>query len=474
MLRRINPGARALLLLILVGVCAGLAGAPAVRQAAQRLVKQDTALADPRDPGPLALVREIALPLTGATQDYDPLMELIGDAQFVLLGEASHGTHEFYRERAEITRRLIEEKGFSAVAIEGDRANTDRVNRYIHRSSADSSAEQALADFDDFPEWMWRNADVRNLVEWLRDYNAGLPANARRVGFYGLDLYGLFESADAVVHHLERLDPAAAERARRRYRCFAEFRNDPAAYGGASASRSGSSCAEPAREQLEELQQRATESGLYLDPARKDDFFAAVEHARVVQNGEEYFRTAYGGGGSSWNLRDQHMVEMLEALAAHYGAGGKPGKVVAWAHNTHMGDASATELGESGEWNVGQLMRERHADRVVLVGFTTYTGTVMAAANWGMPGELKDVRPALPDSYSGLFHETGIGDFLLPLRGRAELAEALGEPRLERAIGVIYRPETERASHYFHARLSRQFDAVIHLDVTRAVEPLGP
>ena len=470
MLRRLNPGARALLLLILVGVCAGLAGAPAVRQAAQRLDRQDTA----RDDEPLALVREIALPLTGATQDYDPLMELIGDAQFVLLGEASHGTHEFYRERAEITRRLIEEKGFSAVAIEGDRANTDRANRYVHSAGADDNAEQALADFDDFPEWMWRNADVRDLVEWLRDYNADLPATTHRPGFYGLDLYELFESAKAVVRHLERLDPAAAERARGRYRCFARFRDDPAVYGGESASRAGSSCEEPAREQMEELQEKAAMPGLYLDPAREDDFFAAVQHARVVQNGEEYYRTVYGGGGSGWNLRDQHMVEMLESLAEHFDASGKPGKVVAWAHNTHVGDATATELGESGEWNVGQLMRERHDDRVVLVGFTTYTGVVLAAANWGMPGELKDVRPALPESYSGLFHETGIGDFLLPLRGRDELAEALGEPRLERAIGVIYRPETERASHYFNARLSRQFDAVIHFDVTRAVEPLGP
>jgi len=420
----------------------------------------------------VAGVREASQPLTGGARDYDPLMKLIGDARFVLLGEATHGTHEFYRERARITRRLIEEKGFTAIVIEGDWPDAHRLNRYVRGQGNDKSAEQALSGFTRFPRWMWGNRDVRDLVQWLRQHNDALPVGAPRAGIYGMDLYSLARSADAVVQHLEKVDPEAARRARERYACFAPYREDEMLYGAATVG-DGTACGPGAVQQWKELQQRAGTVTLAADPAHKEEFFSALQNARLVKNAEEYYRTQYRGGMSSWNLRDRHMADTLDELRSHLDAPGKPAKIVVWAHNSHQGDARATEMGEAGEWNVGQLMRQRHKDRVVLVGFTTYTGTVMAASAWGEPGKVQRVRPSLPGSYGALFHETGIGNFLLPLRG-SKVATALAEPRLERAIGVIYLPESERASHYFEARLSQQFDAVIHFDETRAVEPLQP
>jgi erythromycin esterase-like protein len=418
-------------------------------------------------------LEQAAWPISGDIHDYDPLIDRIGDAQFVLLGEASHGTHEFYRERARITQRLIQEKGFTAIAIEGDWSDAERVNRYVRRMSGDMSAEQALADFAQFPEWMWGNTDIRDFVQWLRAYNDRLPATARRVGFYGLDVYGLFDSADALVRSLDRLDPQAALRARERYQCFAPFRDDPFAYGRAVASRRADSCEQVAAEQLQELNQWKTSLKAHVAHPQADDLFAVLQHARVVKNAEAYYRKSFTGQASTWNMRDQHMAETLDALASSLDARGRPTKLVVWAHNTHVGDMRATDYNESGMLNIGQLMRERHPDQVVLVGFTTYQGSVMAASVWDEPGVRKEVRPALAESYAGRFHDTGIGNFLL-LLGSDQLAASLGEPRLERAIGVIYLPETERVSHYFEARLSQQFDAVIHWDETRAVEPLSP
>ena len=419
-------------------------------------------------------MRKAAHPLKGNAQDYDPLMRLVGDARFVLLGEATHGTLEFYRERARITERLIREKGFTAVAIEGDWPDAQRVHRFVRGTGGgDAHAEQALSGFTRrFPQWMWGNAYVRDLVASLREFNKALPAGAPRVGVYGLDLYSLRDSADAVAQSLERVDPEAARRARQRYGCFARFGADPQAYGSAAALNPASSCRREAQEQFEELQRLAAKRPARTDPAREEELFSALQNARVVKNGEEYYRTLYAGGMSSWNLRDRHMAESLDALASHLESQGRPPKVVVWAHNTHMGDARVTEMGEAGEWNVGQFMRQRHKDGAVLVGFTTYTGTVTAASAWGEPGRRMAVRPALPGSYSALFHDTGIGNFLLVLRGNQQLTKAFGEPRLERAIGVVYLPHTERASHYFRARLSKQFDAVIHIDESRALEPL--
>jgi erythromycin esterase-like protein len=417
-------------------------------------------------------VRDAAQPLTGAASDYDPLMELIGDARFVLLGEASHGTHEFYRARAEITKRLILEKGFTAVAVEADWPDAYRVNCYVRGAGADTEATEALGGFQRFPQWMWRNADVLDFVGWLREHDDSLPPDGPQVGFYGLDLYSLYSSVEAVLQYLEKVDPEAARRARYRYSCFEHFAEDSQAYGYAASFGLSESCEEEVITQLSELRRRAE---LYLardGRVAEDELFYAEQNARLVKNAEEYYRTMFRGRVSSWNLRDRHMAETLDALVRHLdGQGGKT-KVAVWEHNSHLGDARATQMGESGEWNVGQLVRERHGRDAVLVGFSTYNGTVSAASDWGAPAERKRVRPGMPGSYEALFHDTGLPSFLLTLRGGGRAAAELRKPRLQRAIGVIYRPETERLSHYFTARLSDQFDAVIHFDHTRAVEPL--
>ena len=417
-------------------------------------------------------VRHSAHRLIGAAQDYDPLMDLVGEARFVLLGEASHGTHEFYHERAQITQRLIKEKGFTAVAVEADWPDAYRVNRYVRGVSDDVDAIEALADFRRFPTWMWRNTDVVEFVEWLRAHNDALPANATKVGFYGLDLYSLRASMKAVLQYLDKVDSEAAKRARTRYACFDHFGEDTQAYGFLTASGLAKSCEEEVVSQLVELQQRATEYARRDGRVAEDELFYAEQNARLVQNAEAYYRSMFLEEVSSWNLRDRHMVETLDALAAHLDGQGGRAKLVVWAHNSHLGDARATEMGQRGELNVGQLVRERYGRDAVLVGFTTYHGTVTAASNWGGPAERKRVRPALADSYEAMFHATQPSRFLLAWRGGDTAPEGLRAPRLERAIGVIYHPETERLSHYFQARLLDQFDAVLHFDETRAVEPL--
>ena len=423
--------------------------------------------------GPIvAAIRNAAQPLAGAMADYDPLLNLVGDAHFVLLGEASHGTEEFYRARAHITQRLITELGFTAVAVEADWPDAYRVNRYVRRVGTDTHSDAALAGFQRFPTWMWRNTEVLRFVEWLRAYNVTLPAGRPQVGFYGLDLYSLYSSMAAVLRYLEAIDPEAARRARYRYNCFEHFGEDTQAYGHAASFNLTQSCEDAVVQQLQELQHHAATYSQRDGQVAADEFFYAEQNARLVKDAEAYYRTMFRGRVSSWNLRDQHMVDTLEALVAHLQRQGGPPKVVVWAHNSHLGDARATELGQKGEWNVGQLVRERQGQDVVLVGFLTYHGSVMAATDWGGPAEQKRVRPALPDSYEALFHAVGVPNFLLPLRGRGDAVEALDPARLERAIGVIYRPETERMSHYFLARLPEQFDAVLHFDETHAVAPL--
>jgi erythromycin esterase-like protein len=412
--------------------------------------------------------------LEGGARDYDALLELAGGARFVLLGEASHGTHEFYRERAEITKRLITEKGFTAVAVEADWPDAYRVNRYVRGESDDRDAREALGGFRRFPTWMWRNTVVVEFVEWLRAYNAALPAGATRVGFYGLDLYSLYTSIEAVLGYLERVDPEAARRARARYSCFEHFGEDTTAYAYASAYGAAESCEPAVVEQLVELRRRAAELASRGGGVARDEFFYAEQNARLVKNAEEYYRSMFRGRVESWNMRDGHMAETLDALDAHLSSEGAAARVAVWEHNSHLGDARATELGASGEWNVGQLVRERHARESLLVGFTTHRGTVTASSDWDEPGRRKRVRPALEGSYEALFHEAGPERFMLNLRDEGRARELLRLPRLERAIGVIYRPETERLSHYFQARLAEQFDAVLHFDETGAVEPLEP
>ena len=418
------------------------------------------------------LVRQSAHPLTGSAQDYDPLMDLIGDARFVLIGEASHGTHEFYRERAEITKRLIQEKGFMAVAVEADWPDAYRVNRYVRGSNDDATSGEALLGLQHFPTWMWRNTDILSFVTWLRHYNDALPQDAAKIGFYGLDLYSMHASIEAVLGYLDKIDPEAAKRARYRYSCFQHFGEDTQAYGYAASFGLAESCEDEAVNQLMELQRRTAEYAQQDGQVAEEEFFFAEQNARLVKNAEEYYRSMFRRRVSSWNLRDRHMAETLEQLFVHLDKPGTPAKIVVWAHNSHLGDARATDMGDAGELNVGQLVRERYGRDAVLVGFSTYTGTVTAASDWGASAELKRVRPALPESYEALFHNTGLPCFLLNLRDGGQLIPALREPRLERAIGVIYRPESERISHYFYARLPDQFDAVIHFDETRGVEPL--
>jgi erythromycin esterase-like protein len=408
----------------------------------------------------------------GAAGDQD-LLRLVGQARFALLGEASHGTHEFYAERAELTKRLITDKGFSAVVVEADWPDAWRVDRYVRARSEDRDAEAALSGFERFPRWMWRNTVVRDFVEWLREHNSSLPPS-RQVGFYGMDLYSLFTSMQAVLAYLDRVDPQAAQRARYRYACFDHHGEDSQAYGYAASFGMKPSCEDEVIQQLREMNRRAT-GALALSGDEREEAFLAQQNARLVRNAEEYYRTMFHGRVSSWNLRDSHMVETLQALDKHLATmRGSPPRMVVWAHNSHLGDASATAMGDQGEWNVGQLARDRWGRDAVLIGFSTHHGTVTAASEWGSPGLRKRVRPGLAGSFEDLFHHSGEPHFWLDLRHDPQLARLLAERRLQRAIGVIYLPASERLSHYFHARLPAQFDALVHIDETRAVEPLVP
>jgi erythromycin esterase-like protein len=428
----------------------------------------------------LAAVRAAARPLPGNEHDHDELMALIGDAPLVLLGEASHGTHEFYRTRACITRRLIVEKQFTAVAVEGDWPDAYRVNRFVRGQGADADADAALAGFQRFPTWMWRNTVVAAFVDWLRGHNHRL-APTEQCGFYGLDLYSLHASIAAVLAQLGRVDPAAAQRARERYACFDSFGPDSQVYGLMAGIRGADDCADEVVAMLVELAGQGHAGAGSLSAEDAEARFDAEQNARLVKNAEAYYRQMYRRDVSTWNLRDEHMADTVAALRRHLGGGTVDGgdrrtpKIVVWAHNSHLGDARATEMGEQrGEINLGQRLREAHGDGAVLVGFSTHTGTVMAASDWDAPAERKRVNPSREDSIEALLHAAGHARFLLPLRADAVLSHALREPRLQRAIGVIYRPETERWSHYFHSRVAEQFDALIHLDETRAIDPLPP
>ncbi len=336
----------------------------------------------------------------------------------------------------------------------------------------DEDAVEALADFRRFPAWMWRNADVLDFVGWLRAHNDDLPLDRSKVGFYGLDLYSLHASMEAVLSYLDKIDPEAANRARARYSCFDLFGSDSQAYGYATAFGLAKSCEEEVVNQLLELHKRASELAKKDGRVAADDFFFAEQNARLVRNAEHYYRTMYLSDVSSWNLRDGHMLETLMALDRHLSDKGKPAKIVVWAHNSHLGDARATDMGRRGEWNLGQLARRQFRGETISVGFTTDHGTVTAASNWGGNAERKHVRQAIPGSYENLFHEIEPKRFILLLSKGGRLQNVLNRSQLERAIGVIYLPETERQSHYFYANLSSQFDAVIHFDETRAVEPL--
>ena len=430
-------------------------------------------------PAPVDVVRARAKRLSGDPSEYDELVDQLATARVVLLGEATHGTHEFYRARALITGKLIE-RGFNAVAVEADWPDAYRINRYVRaEAGADRAAIDALKDFKRFPAWMWRNADVLDFIGWLRAHNEK-QAPEKRAGFYGLDLYSLHASMNAVITYLDKVDPEAAQRARHRYACFDRFGEEMQEYAHAAGTGLTDSCEREVLEQLTDIRRKAAQYRHRDGHIAADELFYAEQNARLVAHAEEYYRTMLGGHVASWNRRDRHMVDSLERLLAHLDApaargaanGAGKARAVVWAHNSHLGDARATEMGRGGELNVGQLVRERFGAAAMLVGFTTHAGTVTAASRWGGEAERKDVRPSLPGSYERLFHDAGIGRAALPIRTDLDLASALTGERLERAIGVLYLPRSERQSHYFHASLANQFDVVLHFDETRAIEPL--
>jgi erythromycin esterase-like protein len=406
--------------------------------------------------------------------DYSHVLEQIGDASVVLLGEATHGTQEFYNMRAEICKRLITEKGFDAIAVEADWPDALRVSRFVQHASNDHTADEALGGFQRFPQWMWRNSEVVELVYWLRLHNGGVAQAEQRVGFFGIDLYSLRKSMDSVVRYLEKADPEAAKRARERYSCFDHLAEDPQHYGYAATFGMKKDCEEEVVRQLVELTEEAGRQVSAQGGTVPDELFYAQQNARVVKNAETYYRAMFESRDESWNIRDTHMMETLDTLRAHIGSRkGRPAKIAVWAHNSHLGDARATEMGEHGQLNLGQLVRERYKpEETFLLGFSTHTGTVTAASDWDAPAQLKKVVPSRPDSFERVFHNTGIDRFLLPIRGNERVAAVLSERRLERAIGVIYRPDTERVSHYFNADIARQFDAVIFVNRTHALRPL--
>lgn len=415
-------------------------------------------------------VRRIARPLGHDDDSYDELLACIGDARVVLIGEASHGTHEFYRERARLTRSLIRKAGFDAVAAEADWPDAWRLNRWVRGGAHDATAGDALACFERFPTWMWRNAEVLDFAGWLRDWNEHHPLGA--AGFYGLDLYAMHRSMRFVLDYLDRADPAAAARARARYACLDRFESEPQAYGYAVETGFHESCEDYVVEQLIEMLERAGDREADRAGAARDETFHALQSARLVVDAEAYYRAMFRGPAVSWNLRDRHMFTTLEALIAHLREAGGSGRVVVWAHNSHLGDARATDMHRRGELNLGELVRQRFGEDAFLIGQTTHHGTVTAATNWDAPAARMMVRPALAESWEELLHRVGLPRFWLDLHAKGPIVAQLVPPRLERFIGVIYRPQTERMSHYYHASLANQFDALLHFDETRAVEPL--
>jgi len=427
----------------------------------------------------IPILRRAAKPLTGAPSDFDPILARAKGKRVVLLGEASHGTHEFYRIRGEITKRLILEEGFNAVAAEADWPDAHRVNRYVRGTGTDWEAVEALGGFRRFPQWMWRNTDVLDFIGWLRNRNDSLrrgpeghPEGGCPAGFYGLDLYSLNASRSAVLDYLRGHDPAVADKVAARYECFEFFGGDTQRYGLLAGSGMSGDCEKEVTAALTELH-RGRHAFLSRDGSKEaDEFFDADQNARVVRDAEEYYRTMFRSDVSSWNLRDSHMMRSLLQLMNHLEKAHGEAKVVVWAHNSHLGDASATSMGARGELNIGQLVRAHFGEEALSVGFTTYGGTVTAASDWDGPAERKRVRAGMEGSYEELFHETGIPSFWLDCHGDDDARSLLRHPRLERAIGVIYRPDTERQSHYFMASLPDQFDGILHYDRTRAVEPL--
>ena len=413
-----------------------------------------------------AILRRFAEPLPPPEQAeaFGAMFDRFGDASVVLLGESTHGTAEFYRARAAITRRLVERHGFTVVAVEADWPDAARIDNYVRHHAPRPRRGEPFARF---PTWMWRNLEVLAFADWLRAHNEGLAAE-RQVSFHGLDVYSLAESMHAVLAYLDRVDPDAAAQARRRYGCLTPWQDDPARYGKAVAYGGRDPCETRVVEQLREMLDRRLD---YI-AADGEAWFDAAQNARIVRAAERYYRIMYRSSTESWNLRDRHMFDTLQAVIAQRGYGTR---AVVWAHNSHIGNAAATAMGWRGQFNIGELCRIAYGDDAVLIGFGTDTGSVAAASDWGADMEIKTVRPARPDSFEHAFRRTGIARSLTDWRpaDRKPLREALGQPLLERAIGVVYRPENELLSHYFEAVMAEQFDAFVWFEQTTAVTPLG-
>lgn len=413
------------------------------------------------------LIRDALEPFESIEEaDLEPLLNRIGDARLVLIGEATHGTSEFYHMRARISKALIEKKGFDFVAVEADWPDASRINNYVtHRTSTET---QKWTAFERFPTWMWRNYEVLEFVNWLRLFNVSGRMLHERVAFYGLDLYSLFNSVKAVLDYLDRVDPQAASIARERYGCLTPWQGDPQSYGRAAVSGIYKSCEEDVARMLKDLLERQFEYAQHDG----EFFMDAALNAKLVADAEKYYRVMYYGGDASWNLRDRHMFETLETLLQFHGP---VGKGIIWAHNSHLGDDSATEMGMRGQINLGYLCRQKYRDQAYLIGQTMDHGTVAAASQWDEPMTVMDVRPALPQSYERLFHDAGLPAGFLPLRtADANLRRRLETDRIERAIGVVYRPQTELQSHYFRASLPHQFDEIIWFDDSTAISPVSP
>ncbi|MFI4955798.1 MAG: erythromycin esterase family protein [Gammaproteobacteria bacterium] len=410
-------------------------------------------------------------PLLENADKYSSLIEKIGDSRIVLMGEATHGTEEFYQARIDISKRLIEEKGFMAIAIEGDWPDVYSLHRYVQGIGDVNNAEEALSAFKRFPTWMWCNKTMPDLLKWMRCFNDKCDQK-NKVGFYGLDLYSFYASMKAVIDYLVKADPAAAERAIKRYGCFDHMLDDAQEYGFLTSEGLKKPCIKEAVMEIMELQKDALKYIKKDGLLAEEEYFFALQNAKIVKNAENYYRSMFDGHVLSWNNRDKHMAETVESILDHLEKRlNKPAKIIIWAHNSHVGDARATEMGFRGEFNIGQLVRERHDEEVYSIGFSTYDGTVTAATSWDMPGMVRNIKPGLAGSYEKLFHDIPYDNFLLELRGNKNLEHLLKIPRLQRAIGVIYSPGTERDSHYFYTQLPYQFDSIIHFDRTTAVKP---
>lgn len=413
-----------------------------------------------------AVLEKLARPVTAEAAGLKPVLEWMDGASVVLLGEASHGTHEFYAMRAEVTKELIRQGRLDAVAVEADFPSAARVNEYVRGRSSDTSARQALSNFQRFPTWMWRNEVVEDFVEWLRLENEERQPE-ERVGFYGIDVYSPRESAQAVLQYLEKESPRSAGIAKQRFACLLAAGDDPSAM--MASMRRQPDCIENLEAQTRDVHRLVAPNGI------EPEELSAWQNASVVEGAARYWQAQYAGTEPSWNVRDTHMADTVDRLRSYLADERKePGDIAIWAHNSHLGDARATEMSERGEHNLGQLMRERHGAQVFSLGFSTHRGVVSAADDWDEPVKRKEVLPAREDSWEGLLH-------LISREGKPAFALQLGEPdtaalldgrRLGRAIGVIYRPQTERLSHYFDADLTKQFDAIIHVDESKALRPL--